>query len=211
MTRRAINNSMRRILLYIIAILTSIANAEGGFYVGIGAGYATVANAPQSGYTFNNLSGGTQSSSNFASTLYGGYDFNRYVGLEIDYNVAFSGQVASSYNVNQQVINGVVVLHLPFGIFANALSGLSIFAKGGVGYSFLGFGAVNPSCTTCVNPPSIAAGFIPAFGAGVEYGFTNIGIRGEWNYNGSVTAPNLGSNQVAVSSNIFLLSVLYHF
>jgi hypothetical protein len=202
---------MKRILLCIIAALAATLHADGGFYVGIGAGYAMLANSLQSSYTFNNLSGGTQSSNNFASTLYGGYDFNRYVGLEVDYNVAFSGQVANAYNVNQQVINGVVVLHLPFGLFANALSGLSIFAKGGLGYSSLGFGGVNPSCTNCVNPPSIAAGFIPAFGAGVEYGFTDIGIRGEWNYNGSVTAPNVGSNQVAVSSNMFLLSVLYHF
>ena len=178
----------------------------------IGAGYATLANATQGGYFFNNsTSGGTQSSSNIASTLYFGYDFNRYVGLQLDYNVAYAGQVAGSYNVNQQLINGAVLLHLPFGLFADALSGLSVFAKGGVGYSLYGFGVVNPTCTNCVNPPSQAYAFVPMYGAGIEYGFTNIGIRGEWNYSGSVIAPNLGSNQLVVSSNMFLLSVLYHF
>ena len=185
--------------------------ADGGFYIGIGAGYATIANATQSGFVFNNSTSGTQSSGNIASTLYFGYDFNRYIGVELDYNVAFSGQVANSYNVNQQLINGALLLHLPFGIFTPILTGLSLFAKGGLGYSIYGFGSVNPSCTNCVNPPATAYAFVPMFGAGVEYGFTNIGIRGEWNYSGSVTAPNLGSNQVITSSNMFLLSVLYHF
>ncbi len=203
---------MRKLLIIIAIINVWPAFAEGGFYAGIGFGYANIANTAQNNFTFNNGSSGTQNGPAPASTLYGGYDFNRYIGIQADYNVAYSAQIpGSSYSVYQQLIGASVLLHLPFGLFSNALSGFSIFVKGGLDYSVFDFGNVSSTCSTCVNPPGTAYAVVPVYGLGAEYGFGNVGIRGEWNYNSNVMAPNFGSNQVQASSNMYLLSVLYHF
>lgn len=199
---------MRLLLFIIVNIFIICCYAEGGFYAGIGAGYSDITNTPQSGLTFNNGSTQNQNTGTFSTALYGGYDFNRIVGLQLDYNILFNGQLPG-YSINQQLVDAAVLVHLPFGFIADALTGFSLYAKGGVGYSAYTFN--NQSCTTCVNPPSNANAIVPVYGAGAEYGFSNIGIRAEWDYSGNVNAPNLGKNQVGLDSNMYLLSILYHF
>jgi hypothetical protein len=128
----------------------------------------------------------------------------------MDYSVAFNAS-APTYTINQQLLDGVILLHLPFSIFADALSGFSLFAKGGLGYSVYTFNNQSANCATCVNPPSNASAYTPVYGLGAEYGFSSVGIRAEWTYSGKVTAPNIGYNQVQLNSNMYLLSILYHF
>lgn len=205
---------MQKNILTLLAIttllLSKVALADGGFYTGIGAGYANVNNTVQSPLTFSNGSSGSQSGGAVASTLYFGYDFNRFVGIQADYDIAFSTSMANSYSSSEQVFGGSVLLHLPFSIFSDALSGLSVYAKGGVGYAIAGFSGQS-TCINCVNPPNTASAFAPLYGLGVEYGFTNVGYRLEWDGIGSIMSNNGGTSQVGVSSNLFLLSILYHF
>ena len=198
--------------IFVVTILSpTIAFAEGGFYTGIGAGYATTVGTVQNPFVFNsNGTTGTQSSSGIGSAIYFGYDFNRYVGIQSDYDVDFTTQVASSYSVNQQLLGASMVFHLPFSLFSNSLSGLSIFAKGGLDYDMVGFSG-QPNCNNCVNPSGSNAGFVPVYGLGVEYGFTNVGYRLEWDGTGPIMNSNKGVSQTSISSSTVLLSILYHF
>jgi hypothetical protein len=200
-----------RKLFFILAIINiKWCYAEGGFYAGIGAGYSSINNVPQSGLTFSNGSAVSQNAGAFTGGIYGGYDFNRIVGVQLDYDVAFNGQT-SSYNATGQIVDAAVLLHLPFGFIAEALNGLSVFAKGGIGYTTWGFGNVSANCATCLNPQNSASGIVPVYGFGIEYGLKNMGIRAEWDYSGNVSASNQGTNQVQLNANTYLLSILYHF
>jgi hypothetical protein len=199
-----------------LALLLSLATtsytfAEGGFYMGIGAGYASLNNNLQNNYVYNNGNSGNQTSGNVASTLYFGYDFNHYIGLQGEYNVAYDSTVANSYNVNQQLLGVSALLHLPFSLISDSLAGLSVFGKIGADYDVIGFSNVSPNCANCTNPPSSAFGYVPLYGAGIEYGQNNIGVRLEWDQSGNINASNMGSTQSIVNSNMYLISILYHF
>lgn len=207
---------MQKIKLTItLATLLNLINyaiAEGGFYIGIGAGYSGLTSTVQSPYQFNDGTNGSQTDGSFASTLYFGYDFNKIVGIQADYNAAWgTSNSNNSYTMNQQLLGGSILVHFPFSVISNSLSGLDVYAKGGLDYNATNFGNVNPGCSNCVNPPNSATGATPLYGAGIEYGFTNVGYRLEWDYSGSLMTTNQGNNQVSITSNSFFLSILYHF
>lgn len=202
---------MSKLRLLCLCFLSGIVVAEGGFYMGIGAGYADVTNTAQSPFQFSNsstsLSGGS-----FASTLYAGYDFYRWLGIQIDYNAAWGAGFNNGSSLNQQLIGASLLFHLPFGIMSTALNGLSAYAKVGYDYNAVNFGGTNTGCSSCTNTlPSSSYGYTPLYGLGVEYGFKNIGYRLEWDYSGNLNAQNNGTNVVNTSSNSYLVSILYHF
>lgn len=201
-----------RKLLFAFAILSSwCCHAEGGFYAGIGGGYANITSIPQSGYIFNNGNSDSQNSGAIAAGIYGGYNFNHIIGVQGDYNLGFDAPAGSSYNVSQQLLDATLVLHLPFGFITDALRGFSLYAKGGLGYSVYGFSSVLQGCPTCVNPPDNTHAFTNVYGLGAEYQLNNLGVRAEWSASGNVTAPNMGSNQVQLNSTFYLVSILYYF
>lgn len=201
---------MHKIKFLTILGLTGSVYATGGYYVGIGAGYSSLTGTVQSPYVFNDGSTGSQSAASFASTFYFGYDFNKVIGVQFDYNAAWNA-VGNSYNLNQQLLGGSALFHLPFSIISDSLAGLDVYAKGGLAYNAINFGNINPNGANCVYPPSSTNGISPLVGAGVEYGFKNVGYRLEWDYAGSIMSSNYGNNQVSTSSNSYLFSILYHF
>jgi hypothetical protein len=195
----------------IFMFLNNLANSDGGFYVGIGMGYGTLNNAPQSNYNFNNGGNGSINTNGVASNLYWGYNFNHYLGLQLDYNIMYNAQVANSYLVNQQLFGISALGHLPFGFISQNLNSLSIFAKVGADYNQVSFYGVNPNCVNCVNPPGISIAYTLLYGLGLEYGIKNIGLRLEWNATSNNVATNQGNNQVSINSNAYLLSIMYCF
>lgn len=202
---------MQKIVLTFMFLTSIFAYATGGFYAGIGAGYANISNTPLSGFNFNNGATSSQNTGAPALAFYGGYNFNRYIGVQVDYDFSFSTPIGGSYNTTNQLIDALAIVYLPFGIFTNSLSGFSLFVKGGIGYNDFKFSNVNPTCSTCINPPGEGYGIIPVYGIGAEYNFNPVGIRLEWVGDNNITIPNLGYNQVQANSNMYLLSVLYHF
>lgn len=202
----------RLVLFFLVALsLLNSATAEGGFYTGIGVGYNDVSNTVQSPLVFNSdNASGTQNGSGIASALYFGYDFNRYIGIQSEYDIGFPTQIANAYYANQQLFGLSVLAHLPFMLFSDLLSGLSVFAKGGIGYEVAALSGQS-GCNNCVNPPNSASAFVPIYGLGIEYGTGNVGYRFEWDGVGSMMTANNGTNQTSISSNMFLLSILYHF
>lgn len=199
----------KKIFLSLVLLAVGTAFAEGGFYTGIGAGYANVTSAAQGALTNGAGTSQNASAGGVASNLYFGYDFNHFVGLQEEYDIAYSTNIGNT-SVNQQIFGTSLLLHLPFSVFSNSLSGLSVFAKGGMAYEIAGLGA-NSSCANCVNPASQNAAFTPIYGLGAEYGFTNVGYRLEWDGVAPIMNTNNGANQTNVSSNMFLLSIDYHF
>lgn len=196
---------------YILLMLSGLAYAEGGFYTGIGLGYAGLDNTAQSNQIIGSGNSSSSVTSNaFATNIYFGYDFNHYIGVQEEYDVAYNSNVGNSYSANQQVFGTDILFHLPFSLFSNDLAGLDVFAKGGLGYEVFQFSGSN-GCPNCVDPAHQGGSFVPMYGAGVEYGFTNVGYRLEWDGIGSITNNNQGMSQVAMSSNMYLLSIMYHF
>jgi hypothetical protein len=198
-------------LLFISTLFISSAFAEGGFYTGAGLGYADISNTAQGPLNFGSTtSNKTANGNGLASTVYFGYDFNHFVGIQEEYDIAYNSSIADSYSANQQIFGTSLLLHLPFAVFSNELSGISVFAKGGLGYEVAQFSG-NSGCSGCVNPSNQNAAFVPIYGLGAEYGFTNVGYRLEWDGAGSIMNTNQGINQTDISSNMVLMSIMYHF
>jgi hypothetical protein len=199
--------------------------AESGLYVGVGAGLGSTTSNSTNGFMFadgaSNKSGNTM-----AGAVYVGYDFSRFAGIQIDYaylaNVSYATgtnpQTGSQGNlsISQQVLDLGITGHLPFGLFANALSGLSIFGKLAVGYTTtsLNGGTVYSNGTqgsNYVSIPTNANSIVPVLGAGVEYGWNNVGIRAEYDYIGNTNVNSGSQTLMNVSNQLALVSVLYHF
>lgn len=207
-------------------LLTTAANvyADSGFYVGVGAGYGSINTSTTNGYSY--LDGSSnQSGGSMLGSIYAGYDFSHYVGIQMDYdyiaNIQFSSGTnqttgtQNSFNVNQQMIDLAITGHLPFALFANSLSGISIFGKLGIGYTNVSFsgGAVasGQGLQYVQNLPSFGQSVVPVLGIGAEYGIDSVGIRVEYDYIGTTTVNTSNSNIMNINNNIGLISVFYHF
>lgn len=216
---------MKKLLLTaFLSAISAYALADGGLYVGVGAGYGTIGSNTTGGTSYPNGSS-SQGGGNMAGSVYVGYDFSHYVGIQADYdyiaNVQYStGATPSSgsngdFNVNQQVLDLGVTGHLPFSLFADALSGISIFGRLAFGYSttsFSGGQLTSPSASGgYVNIPSSASNLVPVLAAGAEYGIGQVGIRLEYQYIGNSTINTNGQNILNVNNNLVLVSALYHF
>ena len=202
---------IQKIRLLCLLIITNLACAEGGYYVGIGAGYSDITANAVSPLEFTNPTTNAQDAQSFTSQLYFGYDIYKWLGLQVDYNVSWLGQYNNSYSVTQQIIGPSVLLHLPFSVFSDSLNGTSVYTKLGYDYNAINFSNLS-SCSACTNLNSGATGFSPLFGLGAEFDFTNIGYRLEWDYSAGLMAQNNnGNNAIDTSTSSFLASVMYHF
>ena len=216
---------LRSKLSILLSIISLAAFADSGTYIGISAGYGTINSSATNGFSFSdgtgNKDGGT-----IAGGVFVGYDFNRYVGVQADYdyianvNYTTGGSTMtgaqSSINANQQILDLGIIGHLPFGLFANALSGLSIFGKLAMGYTTTSFdgGTMVSSGTAGVNTvqlPSTASSFVPVVGLGTEYGWSSVGIRAEYDYIGNTAVTNNGQTLMNTNNGLTLVSVFYHF
>lgn len=197
--------------------------AEGGFYTGLSAGYGTIDTNTTNGFSYPDGASG-KGGGNMAGGVFLGYDFNSYLGIQADYdyiaNVEYTmgsttPGVSGTFSGNQQIIDLGVTGHLPFSLFANSLSGLSIFGKLAIGYTFTSFngGSVVASSDPSlqVSLPSSSSNAVPVLGAGAEYGWSNVGIRAEYDYIGTTSITNDNETLMNVNDSLVLLSVFYHF
>lgn len=205
-------------------ILSTYALADDGLYVGVGAGYGSINATTINGNSFANDSS-SQNGGNAAGGVYVGYDFSHYVGIQADYNYIANVQYSTGYNgitgsnssfsASQQIIDLGVTGHLPFSLFANALSGISIFGKLALGYSTTSFSGGSLLSQNVaggsVNLPGSSSTLVPVIGAGAEYGIGSVGIRLEYDYIGSTNVSINNLNSMNVNNNLVLLSALYHF
>lgn len=205
------------------ALLIASSYADSGLYVGLGAGYGSIYTNTTNGYTYLDGSS-SKNGGNMAGGLYVGYDFNRYLGLQFDYdyiaNIQYSSSsvngINGSFNANQQILDLGITGHLPFDIFTNNLSGLSLFAKLAVGYTTTSFsgGYLDSSGQSLAGiqaMPTFAQSVVPVIGVGVEYGIDSVGARLEYDYIGNTNVTNNGVNMMNLSNDLILLSVMYHF
>ena len=209
----------------LLSVIRVAAFADSGTYVGISAGYGTINSSATNGFSFSdgtgNKDGGTM-----AGGVFVGYDFNRYLGVQADYdyianvNYTTGGSsvtgAQSSINANQQILDLGVIGHLPFGLFADSLSGLSIFGKLAMGYTTTSFdgGTMVSSGSAGLNTvqvPSNASSFVPVVGIGAEYGWSTVGVRAEYDYIGNTAVTNNSQTLMNVNDGLALLSVFYHF
>ena len=208
----------------ITMLFSEYAVADSGLYVGVGAGYGTTSSSTTGGMNYANGSS-EQSGGNMAGGVYVGYDFSHYVGIQADYNYIANVQYSTgtipstgangTFSVNQQVLDLGVTGHLPFSLFADALSGISIFGKLAFGYattSFNGGELVSPSQPNgAAAIPSSSSNLVPVIAGGAEYGIGQVGIRLEYQYIGNSAINVNGQNIMNVNNSLVLLSALYHF
>lgn len=213
-------------ILFICIIITSatFAFADDGLYVGVGAGYGNINTSTINGNNFANGSN-SQSGGNAVGAVYVGYDFSHYVGVQADFDYIANVQHSTGYNsvtgsnssfsASQQIIDLGVTGHLPFSLFANALSGISVFGKLALGYSTTTFGGgtllSQNTPSGSVNIPSSASTWVPVIAGGAEYGIGSVGIRLEYEYIGNTNVSINNLNSMNVNNSLVLLSALYHF
>jgi OOP family OmpA-OmpF porin len=182
-----------------------------GWYVGIGAGQA------RSGYSdsdaISNLDYVTVNVDNkdTAYKLFGGYRFDRSLGVEFGYEDLgktdisgsdFSGPLADKLTAKAVSLQAV-------GIWPLA-SSFSLFGKAGV--------AVAKGEYTCLEGcPSGGltthkTETVPAFGVGAQYDFANrVGVRAEIEHLSSVAYGNPWGEMVRASYNVFSADVVFRF
>lgn len=186
---------LRKSLLAIASVLVfNCAYADlsrGGFYAGVGGGYG---------------------SSGVTGSIFGGYMFGKYLGLEASYNV-WAGSSSSvsisnqSYGYSQtpQAINGLLLLNLPLGV-----SPVSIHAKLGVAYVNIN-GSTVYSGGYSVTPNGSGLTSTAGLGVGMNVG-NNILLSLDWLNYGFVQPVAIANSQnQSWTSNNFLLNLGYHF
>ena len=210
-------------LMLLTTLIACSAFADGGLYMGLGAGYGTINTNTTNGFAY--LDGASaKGGGNLAGGLMLGYDFNRYLGVQSDYDYIANVQyttgssipgVSGSFNGNQQLLDLGIIAHLPFILFSNNLSGLSLFAKLAIGYSFTNFigGMVAATAAPAlqISLPANSSSLVPVAGLGIEYGVNSVGVRLEYDYIGNTTIVNNNQTLMNVQNSLTLLSVFYHF
>lgn len=192
--------------LIILCFIVHNSFATGGWTTGAGIGIGFVNMNTLNTLTYNDGSY-TKSSNSMGTTIFAGYNFNNYVGLEVNYNVIYNSQTTNFY-LTTQIIGLEIVGKLPLYIIHNNLKNITLFAKIGDAYTNFGFSNITSYCSNCINVSEMTYGFPLIYGAGIEYSFQNIGYRFEW------MQLNLGSNfnsQITLQPNLLLLSILYNF
>jgi len=185
---------MRKISLLLGLLMASgLALAQQqGFYAGVSLGQAKV-DSDASNLTSDlgtigvtNISS-SQDDTDTAWKIFGGYQFNPYLGVEGGYadfgkyNATVNGiyrgtTINASGDVDSYAIFADVVGHLP--MMDNALS---IFGKAGVAYTRTKLNASASGGGISASASASDSEFVPKLGLGVRYNFTKqFGIRAEY-------------------------------
>lgn len=184
--------------------------ADSGVYVGFGIGTA------RASFEGSGVAGGvpgtavSNESSAFAGKVYGGYQFNRNIGVEI--SIADLGKTdltvtsAGATTPGKATINGIGIAAV--GSIPSEM-GLALFGKLGGFYS-----ALNASATLNIFNGGTTAGsrehrFVPNIGVGVTYDMTTkIGVRAEFE-----RFLKVGSNTTTIETdvNMFTVGFAYKF
>jgi hypothetical protein len=213
---------LKKLFFILCSTISACVYADSGLYLGIGTGYATINAKTTNGFSY--IDGNSdKSDGNMLGNLFIGYDFSRYVGLQADYYYIASTQystgsdipgIQGSFTINQQTIALGITGHLPFELFANSLSGLSLFAKLGIGYNTInidGGTVANPDQSYIQSLSGYSGGLSPMIGGGVEYGIDNVGLRAEYERIGDITFSRDNQNLLNINNNLYMVSAFYHF
>jgi len=198
-----------------LLLACSVAYAQQpGFYLGASVGQTTVdldANeiaADLSALGVTNLSS-SQDDSATAWKVYGGYQFNPYIGLEGgyadfgSYKLKFAGtllgnSVTAKADADAQAIFVDLVGHLP--LMDNALS---LFAKGGFAYARLKTSASASAGGMFASDNERDSNFVWKLGAGFRYSFNKqFGFRAEYE-----KYYNVGDKDTTGQSDVNMWSV----
>ncbi|MDF3055544.1 MAG: OmpA-like transrane domain protein [Gammaproteobacteria bacterium] len=175
-----------------------------GFVIGAEAGYANThwdnANINSSNLLI------TGSGTGFAGRVFLGYDFNRYIGFEGGYIYLPTATLALDIDNNTSV--GVDISNYAFDFLGKisvpVTSGLSLYAKAGLGYFHSSISGPNLGQT------GDASHFGPAFGVGAGYEIIpNLAINLSWlRYSGN---GDMNSDNYQPNPDVGLLGLSYKF
>ncbi len=200
---------MKKKIFYLLLLTTYNSYAFQGFYIGAGSGIATINTMPQHGI-FSTGNNGTQVTNTPASTFYWGYQYNKFIAIQLEYNSAYNVKIADTYKMNQNLLVFTAVGSLPLG-FTQILSNFAIFAKFGAEYNVINYFDVNSICVSCSPLPNSSFTYMPAYGIGIDYQFNNFGIRAELDNTLNNTVSNNNISIFTSNSNYYLGSIYYKF
>lgn len=203
----------------VTAIFNANATANSGTYIGVAAG---VANQPlsfnQSAFGINgNGSNTVNTQLGMAGRLFGGYNFNKYNGVEagVSYNTGTTYNYPDGSGGMTSNAAGVDISYIPMLPISN--SNWSVFGRVGVEYGWINSsGGSDCNCSTSISPlnPS-GSSFTDELGAGMRYKISNrFTYKIEWISNGLLFPIGINSGNTDVGSwsqQTFQTGVSYHF
>lgn len=207
-----------------LSALTGVANAAvPGAYAGLGLGASSL-DTPSTQQIFNSkqiqLTGGSTSSSKggLGETLFAGYNFNQYFGVEGGFlNFANSTYKANykAVSVNRSVKYSMDALDLVAkGYLPIPQSGFNLYALGGLAYVNSEMKASQSSPVHGLNDSRSRnnRAFRPMVGAGISYDFPQTNVTTALEYSHIDGRGNTKTSTSAIpSANMIALKVAYNF
>jgi OOP family OmpA-OmpF porin len=194
---------MRKLIVILLLSSGYAFGDDSGFYVGAGASIygASVSNSDNITTTGGDSLTFAQSAGGFGMRLFGGYNFNRYFGVEGGYasNVGVGSGLIIANPATLGMTTGDIeaVGYLP--IFA---TNIKFLGKLGAGYNSASY-SYNPTWLSSQSVTEYGSGIGLVLGAGVEWDIINTFIvRLEYVNYGNVNIQNVGTyNNADVALN----------
>lgn len=180
-----------------------------GFYVGAGAG-ANFFNSKGSQITVGNPGGFDSSDADLALRVYGGYQVNRNIGVEVAY-VDLGTQKVDFVGLDR--VNKMSVEGVNFSVVGSypVTTSLDVFAK--LGASYLKNTSYEYGADFLLEEGEISAKnsdrkWAPSVGVGMKYAYSkNVGVRAEYDR----MVAKAGEHTVDIVNNVFSVSAQYNF
>ena len=196
--------------LYLSFILANSTYAFQGFYVGIGGGIANINSVPQGNTIIATGNSNAVLSDTPTTSVYWGYQYNKFLSLQLEYNYAYGVTIANTYQMNQTLLGMSFIGSLPLNLI-KPLTNVSLFAKIGMDYNVINYYSVNSSCANCSAFPDSSFTYLPIYGIGINYDIKDYGIRMEVDQTTNNTASNNNISLVSSSMTYYLASFYYKF
>ena len=200
----------KKYLLLGVVATSVFANANSGAYLGLELGAANQSvNFNQSAFNLNTSNSSVINSQwNGIGRFYGGYNFNRYTGLE----AGVSYTLPTGYNYpdnNGSLFSSSTVVDISYiPMLPIAYSNWSIFGRIGVGYAWLPGG-------NSAQYNSSGSNLTDVLGAGLRYKFSNHWTyKIEWMADGLLFPIGINSGSTSIGSwsqQTFQTGVSFHF
>lgn len=209
---------MKKLLTGLLACYAGIAAAgvTSGSYLGLEVGGANQ-NIDYNPSSYKVDTSGTtlfDSSWTGIGRIFGGYNFSRYNAVEAGLSQTLSNTFQTpSDNTFSSTATVLDISYLPMLPIAN--SNFNVFARIGVGYSWLPGGSVGCNCDGGTQFNASGANFMDVLGAGVRYKFANNWtVKVEWIADGLLFPVAINGDNEKLGSwdqQTFQTGVAFHF
>ncbi len=200
---------MSLVVISLVAVSSFAMASDAGFYVGVGAG-VNAFNSKDSQITVGNPGGFDASDAAMALRVYGGYQVNRNVGVEVAY-VDLGTQKVDFVGLDR--VNKMSVSGVNFSVVGTYPVSPTIDVFGKVGASYLKNTSYEYGADFLIQEGVASAKnsdrkWAPSVGVGVKHAYSkNVSVRAEYDR----MVAKAGEHTVDIVNNVFSVSAQYNF